>query len=184
MKRVLGVALSGAVAGMAGAVAMNLANRAFRPMVGERGPRTRHARLVEQGGRKEIFARPHQLVKEPTATERTADLAFRLIADRRASRAVREAASPVIHLAFGAGAGAVYASAAAVFPLIRAAGGAGYGVALWFAADEIALPAAGLSRPASKYPASARALSLASHLVWVCTTELVLRGIERMSSRS
>src|SRR5215831_9326800 len=51
--------------------------------------------------------------------------------------------------------------------------------AVWLIADEIIVPALGLSKPPTKYPLSTHASSIASHLVYGMTTEIVRREIRR-----
>lgn len=50
---------------------------------------------------------------------------------------------------------------------------------MWLGADEIAVPALGLSKPASETPLSAHAQALASHLVFGLVTALTRKLILR-----
>jgi uncharacterized membrane protein YagU involved in acid resistance len=63
------------------------------------------------------------------------------------------------------------------FPAASAGCGMLYGTALWAAADEIAVPAPGLSQPASEYPATIHLQALASHLVYGVATWAAARAI-------
>jgi len=60
-----------------------------------------------------------------------------------------------------------------------ASAGAGvpFGAIQVLVADDLAVPALGLSEPPTRAPASAHLLSLVSHVVYGVTTELVRRGV-------
>ena len=62
---------------------------------------------------------------------------------------------------------------------VTALAGIPFGAALWLAADEIGVPAAGLAKGPAEYPVSKHASALAAHLVYGATTELVRRGLVR-----
>jgi putative membrane protein len=87
---------------------------------------------------------------------------------------------PVIHYAFGAGMGAVYGAAVEIVPRARFGAGLPYGAAVFLGADEVAVPALGLSKPPKEYPASTHLYGLASHLVYGLSLEMVRRGVRRM----
>jgi len=55
-----------------------------------------------------------------------------------------------------------------------------YGAAIFVGADEIAVPAFGLSKPPREYPASAHIYGLASHFVYGLNLEMARRSIRRM----
>ena len=64
------------------------------------------------------------------------------------------------------------------YPVLRKGRGLPFGAAVWLFADELSMPAAGLSKPPAKYPISVHAQSLAAHFVFGGTTEIV-RGLLR-----
>jgi putative membrane protein len=55
--------------------------------------------------------------------------------------------------------------------------GAAFGTAVWLGADELAMPALGLSRRDVDYPLEAHAQSFAAHIVFGVTTDLVRRAV-------
>jgi len=55
--------------------------------------------------------------------------------------------------------------------------GVSFGAALFVVADELAVPAAGLSGKPSEFPLSSHLYGLASHLVYGVTTDIVRRGL-------
>jgi putative membrane protein len=75
--------------------------------------------------------------------------------------------------------GDVYSAVVEFEPATTAGAGLPFGAAVWLFADEIVVPALGLSKPATEYPLSTHAYALASHLVYGVTTELVRREVRR-----
>jgi uncharacterized membrane protein YagU involved in acid resistance len=55
-----------------------------------------------------------------------------------------------------------------------------FGTGLFVAADEVAVPALGLSKSPREYPLSTHLYGLASHLVYGFTAEYVRRGVRRL----
>ena len=84
---------------------------------------------------------------------------------------------PVIHYAFGAGMSAVYGAAVEIVPRAKFGAGLPYGAAVFLGADEVAVPALGLSKAPREYPASTHLYGLASHLVYGLSLEMVRRGV-------
>jgi putative membrane protein len=72
-----------------------------------------------------------------------------------------------------------YGALAELSPTVAAGAGVPFGAALWLAADELAVPALGLSKPLPEYPPSVHANALAAHLVYSLTTDLVRRAVRR-----
>jgi putative membrane protein len=81
-----------------------------------------------------------------------------------------------IHYAFGATMGALYGAAAAHDPRIRSGFGLAYGSAIFLAADELMLPALGLSRLWQK-PARQHIFGLFSHWIYGAATEGIYRAL-------
>jgi len=54
-----------------------------------------------------------------------------------------------------------------------------FGAAVWLVADEVAVPAFGLSKPPWKIPLSTHAKALVSHFVYGLTTDAVGRVVRR-----
>ena len=83
----------------------------------------------------------------------------------------------VVHYAFGTMMGAFYGAAAEVVPPVKSLAGLPYGAALFVGADEIALPALGLSKSPTEYPLSRHLSGLGQHIVYGATVELVRRTV-------
>jgi putative membrane protein len=91
----------------------------------------------------------------------------------------KEMAGAVVHYAFGVATGGLYGAIAELKPATTAVAGLPFGAAVWLIADEIVVPALGLSKPPTEYPLSTHAYSVASHLVYGLTTEIVRREVRR-----
>lgn len=85
---------------------------------------------------------------------------------------------PVVHYLFGIAQGGLYGG---VTELARTPGGflpaAIFGVALFVLADEVAVPALGLSGRPSEYPVSTHLRAMAAHIVYGMSTEIARRGL-------
>jgi uncharacterized membrane protein YagU involved in acid resistance len=98
---------------------------------------------------------------------KAADKVSRNLLDRPLSKKQKKKVGPIVHYAFGTAMGAVYGVAAELFPEIAPRGfGTGFGAALFAIADELAVPAFGLSGKPTEAPFSSHVYGLASHLVY------------------
>jgi putative membrane protein len=103
------------------------------------------------------------------------------IAGHKLSHEQKKKAGPLVHYAFGTGMGALYGTIMELGPrdLRRHdfLSGIGFGSVLFAGADEIAVPAAGLSSPPQQVPASSHLYALASHIVYGLTTGAVRKAV-------
>jgi putative membrane protein len=97
--------------------------------------------------------------------------------DRKLRKEEKSAAGPIVHYAFGSTMGAVYGAAAEMIPATARGWGMPFGTALWFSADEVAVPSLGLSRSPTETPLSSHASALAAHLVYGLAAESVRRAV-------
>jgi hypothetical protein len=161
--------LAGFLGGLAGTWAMSEFQGLWSRAVDGREPHS-------AGGRHD--ARDWQERNEAqNANELAADTVARHTVGRSLTRDELKVAAPAVHYAFGSTAGAIYGGLAETSPHVTTAAGVGYGVALWAAADEVAMPMLGLARRHQPYPLEAHLQSLAAHLVFGVTTEIVRRGL-------
>jgi putative membrane protein len=116
------------------------------------------------------------------ATMKTADRISEALQGRHLTKDEKKKAGPVVHYAFGALMGVVYGASVEANPVANALAGIPFGAILFAAADEVALPALGLSDKPAAYPLSTHLYGLVSHAVYGVTTETV-RRIVRGSSR-
>jgi uncharacterized membrane protein YagU involved in acid resistance len=104
--------------------------------------------------------------------------------DRRLTRDELKVAAPIVHFAFGGSLGAVYGAAMETAPQgSPIIAGAAFGTAVWIGADEIAMPALGLSSNDEEYPIEAHMQSFVAHLAYGITAELVRRGVRLLLAR-
>ncbi len=89
----------------------------------------------------------------------------------------KKTAGPAVHYAFGSVNGAIYGALTELKPGISLGGGSVFGGLLWVLADEIGVPAFGLSQPPTQTPVSSHAEALAAHLVYGLTTDAVKRAV-------
>ncbi len=92
----------------------------------------------------------------------------------------KERGATIMHYAFGTLVGGVYGGAAEKFAPVRAGMGLAYGAAVWLEADELAVPALGLSGPVTQYPWKSHVYALSSHLVYGAALEAARRGIRAL----
>jgi uncharacterized membrane protein YagU involved in acid resistance len=114
------------------------------------------------------------------ATVKTAERVSRGVFHHQLQEDEKKVAGPAVHYAMGAVSGGIYGAVAELVPVTALGAGLPFGAAVWLAADEVAVPALGLSKPPTRTPAVVHAQALASHLVYGLTTDLVRRGLLRV----
>ena len=92
----------------------------------------------------------------------------------------KKPAGAAVHYAFGTVTGGLYGALAEVTPQVTSAAGIPFGAAFWLLADEISVPALGLSKGPTAYPVSTHVYALASHLVYGATAELSRRAVRHV----
>lgn len=115
---------------------------------------------------------------DPT-TVKAANLITTKVTGRKVPPAYKPLAGEAVHYGMGASSAAVYGVLAEVAPLVTLGDGAGFGIGVWLLADELAVPAAGLSKPAKEIPLTTHFYALVSHLVYGWITETVRRAVRR-----
>jgi hypothetical protein len=113
------------------------------------------------------------------ATTKTAEALAQPVLARRLTRDEKRAAGPLVHYVFGSTVGAAYGAMAEARPAAAAGRGLLFGTALWLGADEVAVPAFGLSKAPLAYPPSTHFNALAAHLVYGVTADIVRRAVRR-----
>jgi len=159
--------LAGALGGLVGTLAMNYAQRLWT--------------LAADGYPPKSAAGKHDARdwQERTEQQNSNELAAQTIAHGILGRPLTHSelsmAAAAVHFSFGAAVGAVYG--AYVHNRSAMPSGVALGIALWLAADEIAMPVLGLSHSTADRPAEAHVQSLVSHLVYGVVAEYVRRTI-------
>jgi len=98
---------------------------------------------------------------------------------RHLDEAERVGATAVAHFAFGAAMGGLYGLTKSRIPHHSVLAGTVFGVAVYAANYAGLLPALGLLRPATQYPARRNVLLIASHLVWGATAGVLVERLTR-----
>lgn len=83
----------------------------------------------------------------------------------------KKIAEPLVHYGFGALVGGLYGALAPAAPLVTLGAGSVYGALVWLLADEVAVPALGLSRGPRQTPLPKHLQALGAHLVYGLTAE-------------
>ena len=185
MKRASGrslcnAAIAGAIAGVAGALAMNQFQRVATRFGGGREARDATIGLPRTGR----GPQPAQAIGNASddATVRAANAALGMVGQELTDPRAKRVAGEFVHLAFGAINGALYAVAAELEPRVTAAAGAPFGVSVWALADEGLVPALGLSRGPREASAGLLTYGLISHFVYGLTTECVRKTLRNNST--
>jgi putative membrane protein len=179
--------LKGMVAGVAGGLVASWVMNQFQALWSSMThgiERPHGAQSLKQGSPRHGVARELQeRGRDREADDATVRAAVviskRLFGLELMAREKKEMAGAVVHYAFGVATGGIYGALAELAPATTAGAGLPFGAAVWLFADEIVVPALGLSKPATEYPLSTHAYALASHLVFGVTTELARREVRR-----
>jgi putative membrane protein len=179
--------LKGMAAGIVGGAVASVAMNQFQKLCSRvlLGGEKSHGAQSLQNGTPGYGA--SKMLEQHGAEDPTDDSAERLsqtisvgVFDHKLSEDAKDNAGTMFHYAYGMGMGAVYGAAAEIVPQTTAGAGVLYGALIWIGADEIVVPALGLSKPANGYPPSVIAAAFAAHLVYGFTLETVrskVRGI-------
>jgi hypothetical protein len=171
--------IAGTLGGLAGALAMNAFQAASSKTaeLAERlraEPEERADRLSKNANQGE--PREHDETTEP-ATVKAAEAVSRIVLGHELEEQEKDAAGMAMHLAMGVTSGAIYGAAAEITPVVTSGSGAPYGLAVWAVADEIVVPALGLSRPPFQHPPSTHLYAMGSHLVYGVVLELTRQTV-------
>lgn len=159
--RLLKASASGFVAGLAGAWAMIEFTRLWN-------------RLLPQDGGQDPRQR-HYSQQEWDATSRLAEVMGSPLFGRPLSQEERQAGASFLHYAIGGAVGAVYGAVAEFSPGVSRLSGMLFGFSVWVAADEVLMPALGVSRPLNHYSCRMQVNALGEHIAYGLTTEALRR---------
>jgi putative membrane protein len=156
--RIVRGALIGAMAGLAGAYAMERFQSWWKEAEKELRPReTAHA------------------AQDEPSTVKTAERISESVLARPLPSDAKAGAGRAVHYAMGVVSGVIYGAVAEVLPIVTTGAGLPFGIALWWIADNSIVPALRLSKPLETYPSSVHAYALSSHLVYGGATEMTRR---------
>ncbi len=156
--------LKGAVAGLIGGIAATAVMGGFQALLSSLSDEKNQSKKK----------------KEEPANVKAAEAIAENVFDHRLTKAEREPAGEAIHWAMGSGSGLIYGVASELAPISTIGYGLPFGAMVWLIADDIAVPALGLSKPVTEFPLSTHAYALSSHLVYGLTTDLVRRAVREV----
>ena len=165
--------LKGLLAGLAGGLVASWVMNQFQTQV----PAEAFAKLL---GERDAPSDGDSGSDEEPATVKAAETVSESVLDHRLTTSEKKWAGPTVHYSLGGSAGAAYGIAAEYLPDVTAGGGLPFGTAFWLAADEVAVPALGLSDPPWTSTPSTHVYALASHLVYGLVTEITRRGVRTL----
>lgn len=122
--------------------------------------------LSPQEGKASYRVFPKRLSLRADTTVTVASLVSETVLGHELSRPEKRLAGPLVHYVFGAGAGALYGALIRKFPTLAKGFGTLYGGLVWLAADEVALPALGVSKSPLEIPVRRQAGMLGLHLAY------------------
>lgn len=153
--------LKGAVAGLVGGIVATVVMGGFQSLL---------SALAEE-------EKKSKKKKEEPANVKAAAEISKAVFDHKLTKSEKEPAGEAMHYAMGATSGLIYGVAAEVAPVTTVGAGLPFGAAVWLVADDIVVPALGLSKPVTEFPLSTHAYALSSHLVYGLITEIVRRTV-------
>jgi putative membrane protein len=165
--------VAGAAGGIAGSWAMNCF-QSYAWRFDSSRPRVEGRHRFDR-----LQASDPQETQRGDATVEAAEQISRRTLGRSLDREEREVAGPAVHYAFGAVSGALYGALREFSPKMAAGFGTPFGASVWLGGVELGVPALGLSRRPSAYPASMHAISFGAHIVFGLTAEAVRRTVRR-----
>lgn len=163
--------LKGMLAGMAGGLVASWTMNQFQSGLKKISEASKGQRASEQDQN-----RGEQQESED-ATMKTAGKVSETVFDRELTREEKRKAGPFVHYAFGTLMGGAYGAGVEFDSRLRVGAGMPFGTALFVGADELAVPALGLSGSPKQMPLASHASYLAAHLVYGLTTEMVRRAV-------
>jgi putative membrane protein len=170
-------ALAGAISGLVASWVMVQFQKAWSKAEEAAQRRSARSRNLDEHGVPEhraVHPESEQDKQPDDATVKTAEAISEALFGHRLSREEKRIAGPAVHYAFGAIMGALYGATVETTPAARTGFGAGFGAVVFVGADEIGVPAMGLS-PNVHASLPKHLYGFASHLVYGVATE-ALRG--------
>lgn len=153
--------LKGAIAGLVGGIAATIVMGGFQSLLSS----------LSEGDKKS--KKKNGEPSNVKAAEKISEGVF----DHRLTKSEKQPAGEAMHYAMGAVSGLIYGIASELAPVTTTGAGLPFGAAVWLAADDIVVPALGLSKPITEFPLSTHVSALSAHLVYGLTTDLARRAV-------
>lgn len=167
--------LKGLVAGIAGGVLASLVMEQFQALWNKTSEAIQRSRDQHASDRRSTKSRK----KSDPATVKVAESISQNVFGQKLPRSKKKLAGEAVHYVMGTTSGAIYGALAETLPVTTVGDGLVFGTAVWLLADEVSVPALGLSKPPTKIALATHVYALASHLVYGWTTEMVRRAVRK-----
>ena len=173
----------GVVAGLLGGFAASWAMNEFQSFLSslaDKASEVKSKASAEQSGMTSSAAKSAESKEHESgddATMKVADKLWTAATGSRLTKEEKDTAGPIVHYVFGSAMGAAYGAVVEHAPWANVGAGIPLGALLFIGADEVAVPALGLSESPAKYPLSSHMSALAAHTVYGVTTEAVRRVV-------
>lgn len=132
------------------------------------------AKLTESEEQK----KPPGKAAEP-ANVKAAEMISEKVFDHKLKKSEKEPSGEAMHYLMGGITGAIYGATAELTGATTVAAGLPFGSAVWAIADDVVVPALGLSKSPTEYPLSTHAYALSSHWVYGLVTEIVRKAVRK-----
>lgn len=156
--------LKGVVAGVVGGLVASFVMSQYQALT---------AKISEDDKKK-----PHSKEDVPV-TVKAAEMVSEDVFDHKLKQAEKEPAGEAMHYLMGGISGAIYGATAEFTGATTIGAGLPFGSAVWAIADDVIVPALGLSKPPGDYPLSTHAYALSSHWVYGLVTEVVRKAVRK-----
>ncbi len=118
--------------------------------------------------------------KDEPANVKIAEMISENVFDHKLKKSEKEPAGEAMHYLMGGVSGAIYGATAEMTGATTMGAGLPFGSAVWAIADDVVVPALGLSKSPTQYSLSTHAYALTSHWVYGLTTELVRKAVRKI----
>ena len=117
---------------------------------------------------------------EDSSTVKAANMITKNVFDHPLKSSEKETAGQVMHYLMGGVSGAIYGASTEITGKAKMAAGFPFGTAVWAIADDVVVPALGLSRPPTQTSLQNHAYALTSHWVYGAVSEFVRKAIRNI----
>ncbi len=118
--------------------------------------------------------------KSEPANVKAAELVSEKVFDHQLKKSEKETAGELMHYLTGGISGAIYGATAELTGATTFGAGLPFGSAVWAIADDVIVPALGLSKSPTEYSMATHAYALSSHWVYGLVTEVVRKAVRKV----
>lgn len=115
-----------------------------------------------------------------SATVKAAKAVSKNVFDHKLEKSEKDEAGEAMHYLMGGISGGIYGASVEMTGLTKMGAGLPFGSAVWAIADDVVVPALGLSKSPTEYSLSTHAYALSSHWVYGLVTEIVRKSVRKL----